>query len=147
MSNSRSSALLLVVAALVACGGNGGGGGHTHNKPPVARFTLSQTSGPAPLTVTASGEASSDADGTITGYAWEFGDGSQATGPHAEHTYATQGEFLVTLIVTDDQGATGSTSGSLVVTGPSAAYDGSLFDEATYLDEPSSGILDSTPLQ
>lgn len=145
MSNSRTLALLLLVATLAACGGNGGG--HTHNKPPLAVLTLSTTSGPAPLTVTASGEASSDADGTITAYAWNFGDGSLAAGARVEHTYATVGEFLVTLTVTDDQGATGTASGRLVATGSSAVYDGSLFDEATYLDEPSSGTLDSTPLQ
>jgi PKD repeat protein len=147
MSNSRTLALLLVVATLAACGGSGGGGGDTHNKPPVALLTLSTTSGPAPLTVTASGEASSDADGTITAYAWNFGDGSRAAGARVEHTYATVGEFVVTLTVTDDQGATGTVSGRLVVTGSSAVYDGSLFDEAIYLDEASSGTLDSTPLQ
>lgn len=145
MSNSRILVLLVLVAALAACGGDGGG--HTHNKAPVALLTLSATSGPAPLAITASGEASSDADGTITGYAWEFGDGSQATGPRVEHTYATVGEFVVILTVTDDQGTTGSTSGRVVATGSSAVYDGSLFDEATYQDEPSSGTFDSTQLQ
>lgn len=139
--------LLVLVAALAACGGDGDGGGHKHNKAPVALLTLSATSGPAPLAITASGEASSDADGTITGYAWDFGDGSQATGPRVEHTYATVGEFVVTLTVTDDQGTTGSTSGRVVATGSSAVYDGSLFDEATYQDEPSSGTFDSTQLQ
>lgn len=147
MSNSRILVLLLLVATLAACGGNGDGGGHKRNKPPVALLSLSPTSGPAPLLIAGSGDRSSDVDGTITGYAWEFGDGSRAEGPRVEHTYATVGEFVVTLTVTDDKGATGTTSGSVVVTGSLAVYNGALFDEATYLDEPSSGTLDSTPLR
>jgi hexosaminidase len=146
MSNSRVLVILLLAATLAACGG-GGGGGHKHNKPPVALLSLSPTCGPAPLSIVGSADGSSDVDGTITGYAWEFGDGSQATGPRVEHTYTSAGEYVVRLTVTDDQGASGTASGSVVVTGSSAAYNASLFDEATYLDEPSSGTLDSTPLQ
>jgi PKD repeat protein len=147
MSSSRTLALLLLVATLAGCGGGSGAGGHKHNKPPLALLSLSPTSGPAPLSITGSGDGSSDVDGTITGYAWEFGDGTQATGPQVEHTYTTAGEYVVILTVTDDQGATGAASGSVVVTGSSAAYNASLFDEATYLDEPGSGTFDVTPLQ
>jgi PKD repeat protein len=145
MSSSRIAILLLLAASLAACGGDGGGG--ERNKSPVARLTMSPTSGDAPLTIAVSGDSSSDADGTISGYRWDFGDGSGATGPNVEHTYAAVGEFLVTLTVTDDQGATGTASGRVTATGSSAVYNGSLFDEATYLDEPSSGTLDETPLQ
>jgi PKD repeat protein len=144
MSSSRIAILLLLAASLAACGGNGGG---QHNRSPVARLTISPTSGDAPLAISGSGDASSDADGTITSYAWDFGDGSRATGPRVEHTYTTVGEFVVTLTVTDDQGATGTASGSVVATGSLAVYNGSLFDQATYLDEPSSGTLDTTPLR
>jgi len=146
MSSSRLAILLLLAASLAACGGNGGGGG-PHNQLPVARLTVSPTSGDAPLMISASGDGSSDADGTIANYAWDFGDGSVATGPRVAHTYATVGEFLIRLTVTDDAGATGTASGSVVATGSSAVYNGSLFEQATYLDEPSSGTLDQTLLQ
>jgi PKD repeat protein len=147
MSSSRIAVLLLLAASLAACGGNGDGNAGDRNQPPVARLTLSPTSGTAPLTIAGSSAGSSDADGTITGYAWDFGDGSGATGAQVEHTYSTVGEFVVTLTVTDDEGATGAASASAVATGSSAVYNGSLFDAATYLDAPSSGTLDATPLQ
>nr|MBC8233529.1 PKD domain-containing protein [bacterium] len=51
------------------------------------------------------GSASTDADGTIASYNWDFGDGNVAEGDNATHTYAAAGEYTVTLTVTDDQGA------------------------------------------
>lgn len=147
MSNSRIPTLWLLSASLAACGGDGDEGAQNRNRPPVAQLTVAPTSGAAPLTIAASGDGSSDADGTISAYAWDFGDGSGATGPQVQHTYATVGEFVVTLTVTDNQQATATASGSVVATGTSAVYNGSLFDAATYLDEPSSGTFDATPLQ
>jgi PKD repeat protein len=60
------------------------------------------------LSVTVNGAGSSDRDGTITSYAWTFGDGGTATGVTAAHTYAAAGSYTITLTVTDDGGATGS---------------------------------------
>lgn len=34
-------------------------------------------------------------------YLWDFGDGTSASGPSVEHTYSKQGEYLVSLTVTD----------------------------------------------
>jgi PKD repeat protein len=48
------------------------------------------------------GTASTDPDGTIVLYEWDFGDGATGTGPTPTHTYATGGLFIVTLCVTDD---------------------------------------------
>ena len=47
---------------------------------------------------------STDTDGTITEYRWDFGDGNTGTGVTATHTYSTTGSYPVTLSVTDDQG-------------------------------------------
>jgi PKD repeat protein len=55
--------------------------------------------------VTLDGSASTDSDGTIVSYAWDFGDGSTASGAVVQHTYAAAGSYVVTLIVTDDDGA------------------------------------------
>jgi PKD repeat protein len=48
--------------------------------------------------------ASYDPDGFIVSYLWDFGDGTNATGVTAEHTYLLNGSFTVTLTVTDDDG-------------------------------------------
>jgi PKD repeat protein len=108
---------------------------------------ISPSSGAAPLTIDASGSTSSDADGTIASYAWDFGDGATASGVQAQHTYANPGEYTVTLTVRDDKGAQGTATGRVLATGTAAAYDASAYDSATYLDEPTSGTLDSTVLQ
>ena len=68
------------------------------------------------LAVDAAGSA--DSDGTVTAYAWNFGDGTTATGPTASHTYAAGGTYHVTLTVTDDDGATGTTGQDVTVVAP-----------------------------
>ena len=59
-------------------------------------------------TLTFSGAASSDPDGSITAYAWTFGDGAAATGVSVSHAYATAGTYTVTLTVTDNGGVRAS---------------------------------------
>jgi PKD repeat protein/lysophospholipase L1-like esterase len=68
------------------------------NQRPSANFTLSADG----RTVTVDAGSSSDADGTIVEYLWEFGDGTTATGPTATHTYAKAGRYLTTLAVRDN---------------------------------------------
>jgi len=147
MNSNRPLILLGLVLALVACADKGGDGRGGSNKPPVAQIAASPTGGPAPLKVTVSGEASADPKGTITAYSWTFGDGATATGVRAEHTYASVGEFVITLTVTDDDGATGSATARVVATGSSAVFNASVFDGANFQDEPSSGTWDATTLQ
>ncbi|MEY9954283.1 PKD domain-containing protein, partial [Leifsonia sp. EB34] len=67
------------------------------------------------------GTSSSDPDGTIASYAWNFGDGSTGTGATASHTYAAAGTYTITLTVTDNQSATGTTSKQVVVTATTGA--------------------------
>jgi PKD repeat protein len=58
-----------------------------------------------------------DTDGTIVSYAWLFGDGGSAVGPTPTHTYSVAGTYKVYLTVLDNQGATGTDSAQVIVTG------------------------------
>ncbi len=53
------------------------------------------------------GSASTDTDGTVESYSWDFGDGNTGDGAQVTHVYASTGSFNVTLTVTDDDGDTG----------------------------------------
>jgi hypothetical protein len=65
--------------------------------------------------------ASTDADGTVVQYQWELGDGSTATGPTAQHSYAQPGSYTIELTVTDDDGAAATASKTLTpITGLTA---------------------------
>jgi chitodextrinase len=75
------------------------------NQAPTAAFT--PTCSGLECTFT---DGSSDADGTIASYLWDFGDGQTSTEASPSHTYAAAGEVTVTLTVTDDDGATGEHS-------------------------------------
>ncbi len=90
--------LLLVVVALTGC--------FHKNELPVAKIGANPTSGIAPLTVQFSGSNSSDADGKIVEYNWDFGDGSNGTGISTSHTYTKKGLYTVVLTVKDDKGGT-----------------------------------------
>jgi PKD repeat protein len=76
--------------------------------PPTASFTV----GCVQLTCSFDASGSSDTDGTVTGYAWDFGDGATDTtsGKTVSHTYATGGAVTVTLTVTDNDGLTDATT-------------------------------------
>jgi PKD repeat protein len=108
-------AVVLLVLALAACSGGGGGGGGTANLPPTASFAATPTSGQAPLAVAFDASASTDADGTIASYGWNFGDNSSGSGVTASHTYATAGTFTAVLTVTDNRGATARATRILTV--------------------------------
>jgi PKD repeat protein len=67
-------------------------------------------------TVVAQGGASSDSDGTIVSYVWNWGDGSpNGAGVSASHQYANSGIYTVTLVVTDNTGATDSASTTVTI--------------------------------
>jgi PKD repeat protein len=71
------------------------------NQPPVAAFTSSCNQ----LTCSFDSDGSNDPDGRITGYRWNFGDGTESTDRNPRHTYAVAGPYTVTLMVVDDDGA------------------------------------------
>lgn len=61
------------------------------------------------------GTASTDPDGIIVAYDWDFGDGASGSGPTPSHTYAHSGSFTATLTVTDDTQLTSTCSALVVV--------------------------------
>ena len=77
------------------------------NQPPTADAN-GPHNGTAGAAITFDGMGSSDPDGSIVSYAWEFGDGNTGTGVAPSHTYNAADVYNVTLTVTDDSGATNS---------------------------------------
>lgn len=82
------------------------------NAPPVASFTSSCTGRTCSFDAT----GSTDADGSISTFSWNFGDGTTGSGSTTSHTYSADGTFTVTLTVTDNGGAQDTESQSVMVT-------------------------------
>jgi len=74
------------------------------NQSPTASFTFSCSN----LSCDFDGSASSDPDGTIAAYAWDFGDGYGGTGATPNHVYVAAGTYHAVLTITDNEGATGT---------------------------------------
>ena len=79
-----------------------GGGG---NQLPVAVAAANPSGGDVPLAVNFSSAGSTDPDGSIAAFAWDFGDGGASTAPNPSHTYATAGPFIAHLTITDNAGS------------------------------------------
>jgi hypothetical protein len=86
------------------------------NQPPVASFSVSPSSGTAPLTVTFDGRASRDPEGANLTMTWTFGDGQTAAGPTVAHTYTNPSTYTVRLTVRDAGGLSASATRSISVT-------------------------------
>lgn len=83
------------------------------NQPPVASATASPTGGPAPLTVNFDGTGSSDPEGGPLTYVWDLdGDGQfdDASASQPVYTYTQIGTYTATLRVTDNQGASSTST-------------------------------------
>ncbi len=76
------------------------------NQPPVARFTAAATGDQQTFSFDAG--ASTDADGRILAYTWDFGDGQVGAAPQTSHAYVGQGARTVTLTVADNAGGRSS---------------------------------------
>ncbi len=105
--------IFLIIIFLVGCPAS-------KNEPPVASFTFTAKGGGsllAPVTVQFD---ASDPDGDIKTYAWDFGDGNTGEGQQVEHTYTDAGEYKVKLTVTDNKGATNTTTKTVEIGSNSA---------------------------
>lgn len=86
------------------------------NEEPVAAFASDCTD----LGCSFDAGASSDADGSIVGYEWAYGDGATGSGRTKSHTYASAGTYQVSVTVRDDDGATAETSRNVTVEEPAS---------------------------
>ncbi|MFD9066482.1 collagenase [Kitasatospora purpeofusca] len=82
------------------------------NRPPRAALTAAVNGMNVSFT-----DRSTDPDGTVAARAWDFGDGTTATTANPSKTYSAVGTYTVTLTVTDDKGATATSSQNVVIAG------------------------------
>jgi parallel beta-helix repeat protein len=96
--------------------------------PPIARLVVTPASGTAPLDVMADSSTSSDPDGDIASYRFDFGDGSPVVGPQsgasATHTYTSAGTYSITVTVTDSGGRTSEATEQVTVNGNAVGNPG-----------------------
>lgn len=97
---------------------------------PTARITSDRTGGVRPVAVAFDGRTSTDPDGVIASYSWNFGDPASGTAnastlPNPVHTYAAPGTYTASLVVTDNQG-NASAAATMVITVSGAALPNSI---------------------
>jgi len=100
---------------VASCPTPSGGG----NADPMASFTNECTE----LVCSFNSSASSDNDGNIASYAWDFGDDNVSTEASPSNTYAADGTYVVALTVTDNEGATNTSNVSVTVAKSITAID------------------------
>ncbi len=119
---ARRLAFVLLPPLLAAC--SGGGGGDAPNQAPTASFSVSVL-GTSPGAMRFDASASADPDGELVGYGWDFGDGWAGQGRVVDHVFTASGSYTVTLVVTDNRGASASSSQPVDVTA-AASLSGSV---------------------
>jgi PKD repeat protein len=82
------------------------------NNPPIANFSYSQQNRKLVIDFT---DTSTDSDGAITTWNWDFGDNSFDTIQNPSHSYLSSGNYQVSVTVTDNGGKTTSITKNVVV--------------------------------
>jgi phage baseplate assembly protein gpV len=113
------------------------------NQAPVAALSLSSNSILVGGSVTASTAGSSDPDGTVVSTIINFGDGTSVAGSSSTHQYKVAGTYTVTAKVTDNLGATSSTSKTVTVTPPFVTITSPTFASTTNSSVLTSGTASS----
>ena len=107
----------------------GGTEGGSDNQAPIGRFTWACTD----LACTFDAGGSTDSDGNIVGYEWEFGDGNTGTGVDPAHSYSVSGTYTVLLTVTDDAGDSNTHPESVTVSSAGSGGDDTVAPIIDYL--------------
>lgn len=105
--NRRAASHAMVIIDVVAS-----------NDPPHAHITAIPQQGDAPLLVAFDGTGSSDPDGSIVSWEWEFGDGASGSGPGISHRYLSPGTYTARLTVIDNLSSASTASVQISVTEP-----------------------------
>jgi hypothetical protein len=123
-------------------------------RPPIATVNGPYTTFEGGAAVPMSAAGSVDPNGSIVSYSWDFADGATAAGQDVTHTYAQDGEFTVTLIVTDNDGLTDSITTTASVSnvapaigdfaGASGMLPGELYAAAGSFTDPGSDPWSAT---
>jgi len=97
------------------------------NRPPVAEFAESAETVLTGTIIQFNASRSYDIDGTVISYFWDFGDLTNSTGITADHAYQDDGNYIVTLTVTDNDGASVSVNATVIIlnTAPVASFSSS----------------------
>jgi len=107
--------------------------GGTTNTPPVAGFVVPSTC--QVNSACSFTDASTDSDGTITSWSWNFGDGTAVdVNQNPTHTFAAAGPYQVALTVTDDDGATNAITQQVTVNSAPQAGNCGLSGAAPNMD-------------
>jgi PKD repeat protein len=116
------------------------------NQPPTAAFTFDCDELDCDFE-----SQSTDSDGRIEDYSWTFGDGESSDDNDPRHEYDANGSYQVTLTVTDDDGATNSTTQTVTVAenpppnqSPNAAFTESCSGLTCSFNSAGSGDSDGT---
>ncbi len=88
--------------------------GEAPNLPPVANANSGYTANVDEL-VNFSSAGSTDEDGVIASFEWDFGDNTRSTAANPSHSYSVAGNYTVTLTVTDNAGATSTDTTSATI--------------------------------
>lgn len=120
--------------------------GQSSNIAPNAQFVATSSG----LEAQMDASASVDPDGSIAGYAWDFGDGTTGTGANVNHEYTSAGTYTVELTVTDNKAATGNMVQKITVKEPNraplAAFSLEVKDLQVVLDASESSDPDNDSL-
>ena len=111
------------------------------NKAPISSFTMSETTATTGTQISFDGSASSDSDGNITNYNWNFGDSNVAVGSTVTHKYTNPGSYTVKLTVTDNSGASNTSSKTIKINQPAVTARASTLggDDSTFLTLTNTG--------
>lgn len=112
---------ILIGALTIGCALISLGVRSVSNTPPIADFEVLAGEDGSPNSVILDASASYDSDGTIATYQWLFGDGTTGSGVTKTHTYPSVSSYTVTLVVTDNEGASDLVSQTIDLSLPLAA--------------------------
>jgi len=114
MTVNKKTIVYVLLAALIAIPLSGCFGGAPANSSPTCDFSYSPST-PTTDDYVQFTDQSTDADGTVVGRAWDFGDGGTSTTQNPSHTFDDAGAFTVTLTAEDDDGATSTCTTTVTV--------------------------------